>query len=775
MLEKNNRKILFDISVLIVAIFIVAVMVLKVNWIFSLDGDTAPQTYALYSLVGQTLHEGEIPLWNPNIWGGISNIGSPITEAFYPINWILCYIFYNVDSGIVSYSIIIYNLIFHITIYFYGLYFLLKRIGVRPIWAAILPLLSICCFSFTDYFSWIVYFDGFCWFPFLVLASVRLIESKGKKVFWNIILLGLLFAMEASISVSLMLIITAFFIMCLFISNVILNKKKIITQLFKLVSAGILGIMLSMPVILSTVKFLVNGARYVDDETGWIFGFSKLPFESFVAHKISFADAESLLDVLPVRSWMSIGGVLLFLGIIGIFSKLKEKDYIHFWCLSGFIFCLFYCMGYVMPDFVYYVPFLNNLRETFMYGCVINFLITIFAGYGIRTIYNNKQKPINVSLNQSKLVIGLISVILLYNLLPHKIRSMSDFVLTLILVLVLFLLVSKREKLKKYTFKLLLAASFIYIYNFMIILNSGNLDGLQAINQINIVNNFNREQFTEAMEEEHTKMNQVGIDAYPTNQGTVLGIKEVTSYFNPASKVAVKSNSNMNFLKRSQLGNIKYWFINSGNDEEFLNWWDESHTNFEYTGKNILLYPSWTSKETAEVMVYECKRVYGGAWVVSNFEYYDNTNEEKIFEWINNDKTNLNKKVMINKDETSNEVISQLNTWDNGNPNYSINDIKYGNNYIHYEVNSDKEAILVTSEIYDSDWKVYVNGIKQDVLNVDYSNRAVIIPEGKSTVKFVYSPTTFVIGVISQILGVILTVFIGIYIYYFYNQKKDRL
>ena len=69
-------------------------MVLKVNWIFSLDGDTAPQTYALYSLVGQTLHEGEIPLWNPNIWGGISNIGSPITEAFYPINWILCYIFY---------------------------------------------------------------------------------------------------------------------------------------------------------------------------------------------------------------------------------------------------------------------------------------------------------------------------------------------------------------------------------------------------------------------------------------------------------------------------------------------------------------------------------------------------------------------------------------------------------------------------------------------------------------------------------------------------------
>ena len=170
MLEKNNRKILFDISVLIVAIFIVAVMVLKVNWIFSLDGDTAPQTYALYSLVGQTLHEGEIPLWNPNIWGGISNIGSPITEAFYPINmWhILCYIFYNVDSGIVSYSIIIYNLIFHITIYFYGLYFLLKRIGVRPIWAAILPLLSICCFSFTDYFSWIVYFDGFCWFPFLV-------------------------------------------------------------------------------------------------------------------------------------------------------------------------------------------------------------------------------------------------------------------------------------------------------------------------------------------------------------------------------------------------------------------------------------------------------------------------------------------------------------------------------------------------------------------------------------------------------------------------------
>lgn len=765
--KKCFTKFAADSILLLIAFAVIFLIVFKVNWIFTLDGDVAPQTYALYTLVGKTLHNGELPLWNPYIWGGINNIGAPITEAFYPINWALCYIFYHADSGIVSYSIIPWNLAIHIGLYFSGLYFLLKHIGADRIWSAILAFLSISCFAFAGYFSWIVYFDGFCWLPFITLCAAKLIESEGRKTLYYTVILGLLFAMEALVSVAVMLTVTAFSIVCLFLSRILIHKENIIADIVKLVSSGVIGILLSLPVILSTIHFVENSARYIGGETGYLYGFAKLPFENFVENKASFADAEGLLGMLPERSWVSIGGVLLVLCLIGIFGNLKNKAYIYYWSLAGVFFCLLYCFGYVITDFIYYVPFLNQLRETYMYGCVLDFFAAILAGYGIMELKSLEQDVLVSKIKQGKFVLGLILVCAFYNLLPHKITTLQKLFVTL-LILCVVALFNIRKVRKVIPLCLLAIASIFSIYQFLEDFNAFSVDGLQAIDRIGMVNLHNKQEFEKVIdvEADHFRIGYVGERAYPSNQGAVLGIRESLNYFNPASETAIKSDGKIRMPRKSQLQNIKYWLINPDIDQKFLDWLDASQTKIKYSGKNLSLLPTWSSLEAEEIMLYESDVVLGEAWAVSDYDFYSNEDEDEIFEWINDEETKLDQEVMINKDRASQSAIESLKQLKDGPVDYEIVETVHENNSITYTVHSDKPAIFITAELYDEGWNVSVNGEKQEMLNVDYSNRAVIIPEGNSVIEFKYHPKTFAIGIYAQfasIIAVIALVFIVLF------------
>lgn len=769
------RKIGLDCIILLIAFASIAILSFKVNYIQGLDGDVAPQTYALYSLVGKTLHNGELPLWNPYIWGGINNIGSPITEAFYPVNWILSYIFYDADTGIVSYAIIPWNLAIHIGIYFTGLYFLLKRIGAGRVWSAIISFLSVSCFSFAMYFTWLVYFGGLCWFPFLTLAALKLMEAEGKHALLHIIILGSLFAMEALLSVSVMLTITAVFIACLFAFKAVARKQGIGILIGKLAAAGILGMMLSMPVILSTLDFMMHGGRYVSDETGILYGFAKLPWEEFVKHKVSFEDGEALLSMLPERSWICLGGVLLVLCMIGIFSKPEKGDCLYGWSLAGLTFCLLYCFGYVVPDFVYYIPFLNALREPFMYGCILNFFASVFAGYGIKAVLSSDPGSLFSKIRHGKAAFGFLLLCIGYNLLPHKATSMQKTLLALLVLGSIMILASKKIKDKKIPLCLLAGAGIVSIYHFLTVMNTfGSMDSLWAIDRIRTVNLHNKEQFAEVINtaEDYFKIMYLGSNAYPSNQGEVLGIREDTGYFNPWPEIAAKCNNNLGMLQRSRLHNVKYWFINPEGNEELLEWWNAAYPEIPYTGRTLSLMPTWSSTEPSEIMLYQSNASYGEAWVVSDYDYYSGADEEGIFQWINNPETKLDQKAMINKDRISQSSIKQLEAIGSNPVSYTIHGIEHKNNSISYTVGSDRPAILVTAELYDAGWTVSVNGEKQEMLNVDYGNRAVVIPEGKSLVKFTYRPMSYVIGTAVQLAGILLVLIVGIYGHFF---KKDRL
>lgn len=143
---KDNRiqNKVGDVLSILTGVGLCIYIVLTAKWMLGFGGDNA-LAYTACSLVSKAIYNHELPLWNPYICGGLSNIGSPVSQAFYPINWLLSLIFYNADTQMLSYAILPANRIIHLSIYFCGMYLLLRHLKLSSASAFLIGILSTFC------------------------------------------------------------------------------------------------------------------------------------------------------------------------------------------------------------------------------------------------------------------------------------------------------------------------------------------------------------------------------------------------------------------------------------------------------------------------------------------------------------------------------------------------------------------------------------------------------------------------------------------------------
>ena len=75
--------------------------------------------------------------------------------------------------------------------------------------------------------------------------------------------------------------------------------------------------------------------------------------------------------------------------------------------------------------------------------------------------------------------------------------------------------------------------------------------------------------------------------------------------------------------------------------------------------------------------------------------------------------------------------------------NYQIMIKSYEINEITLLVNTTENGILVLSEVYYPNWKVFVDGVEKPMLRCDYSLRGVALEKGNHTVVFKYVDKDF--------------------------------
>lgn len=770
-----SKELLGDILLIITGVGLIIFTVLTTKSVMTLDRDKVPQTYALFVDAAHALHNNnELSLWLPYLWGGGPNIGNFITEAFYPINWILCNLFYDPNTGLVSYAIIPWNSIIHYSIYFIGLYCLIKRIGFSKLNAFATSIMSTLSSALFMYREWTVSVNGFCYLPLIILFTVMLYEEKNKLLYS--IILAVLFAVEASISMSIMLVMSVYLFGILFIAYIIgNNKKNIIRNLGFSALTGILAVLLVAPLFFSALTFAVNMVRNVPG-AGFVKLGAKIPLEEFTKYRYTWNEFPQMVRFNNYNVGISLSAFVLVFCMIGFFCKKKHSKKLYYVSLVGVVICGLACFAIIFPAAFYYVPGINQLREPYMYGLFLNLFASIIAAWG----FNGIEKKI---LERTKLKehfhLIIVCAPLVLCLLGYNIRTQNEtcVLLSILFIILIPIALVKQAWIRKFS---------LYICTFLIIglggkdlycsINYFPYTELEAIEQVKATCENSRKliEYVDSLDpsDEYYRMTKWGsVAVLPTNMASILGFYDIVGYLNPTFSSGIALHLNLSLAQRVQLQNIKYFLISAQEEQSFI---DSFENNPEYTkvGEMDHVFADYTGTSEGTVYIYQALLNLGDAWLVSDYSWNESNTKEEVLVSVASNAIAVDKTAIINACTLTDMEQQDLRTIDPSAAKGTVVCKNVSNNSLVYDVSAQSSGILVTAELYYPGWKVYVNGKQRTILEIDGTNRGVIVPSGESTVEFRFLPVGFRVGIALQIFAIALIILAGIWRHRETNKRK---
>jgi len=85
----------------------------------------------------------------------------------------------------------------------------------------------------------------------------------------------------------------------------------------------------------------------------------------------------------------------------------------------------------------------------------------------------------------------------------------------------------------------------------------------------------------------------------------------------------------------------------------------------------------------------------------------------------------------------------------------TLDNIKYGNNYISGTVNTDTNGILQITTSYSDGWKVFIDGKQQEIIKVNEAFIGTKVEAGYHIIEFKYETPYLKLGIIFSIVGLI--------------------
>jgi uncharacterized membrane protein YfhO len=92
---------------------------------------------------------------------------------------------------------------------------------------------------------------------------------------------------------------------------------------------------------------------------------------------------------------------------------------------------------------------------------------------------------------------------------------------------------------------------------------------------------------------------------------------------------------------------------------------------------------------------------------------------------------------------------------------------------VEFEVETASRGLLVASEVFYPGWQAFVNGSPTPIYRVNGFLRGVIVPEGKSIVRFEYRPASVRIGAALTFAALIGTVVLALVVYSRHDRKIE--
>ena len=132
-------------------------------------------------------------------------------------------------------------------------------------------------------------------------------------------------------------------------------------------------------------------------------------------------------------------------------------------------------------------------------------------------------------------------------------------------------------------------------------------------------------------------------------------------------------------------------------------------------------------------MVLKNPYAMGNAWFVNKVDFVENANQE--IDGIA--QTDLRTAAVADK-----KFAAELQCAANDSVNGKAQITSYAPNHLTYDVETDKQSVLVFSEVYYPGWTATIDGKDVPVGRVNYILRAIVVPQGKHKVELMFYPTS---------------------------------
>lgn len=706
--------------------------------------DIITQIYPWKNFTIETLKTGQIPLWNPYGFSGTLHLANYQSAVLSPFN-LLFFLLPFVDA---------WSLLVLLQPLSAGLFMYLFVRSLKRSQAA--GLISSISFMFCGFIVvWMDYATLAYAIAFLPLALFCIEKYYELKKIRYLVLLSISLPL-AFFSGHFQISIYFFITILVYLIYKFITTKNINVSL-KLAGFIFFGFLLSLPQLLPSIEFYLQSLRSTvflkGEAIPWQY-ISTFLAPDFLGNPVTrndwfghYAEWNGYIGVLPLM--LAIYSILskkrvqtFFLLIIGIFALLIGFDTplltilinLHIPVVStsaasrvivvySFVFAALSAFG-----FDQLVLDVKEKRLKKIYSLIVLFLLLFALLWGIVLL--------KLFIPQERLIVARQNLIL-----PSLIFSLSS------LAILFFAFFQNTNKKVKYSF---LAFMLILIVAFDMFRFAKKWQPFDPKNlvfpSIPTTQEFSRLKGYERV------LGNLGAEALvyygiPSIEGyDALYIKrygELIAFLSQgiitqSSRSVVQFSRNGKYASEAiNLLGIKYIIHKKADDQKV---WTFPYWNYP-KDRFVLIY------EDKEYRIFENKDSYPRAFVVG--EYKVITESNKIIETMFSNNFDLKKEIVLEKNPSTNQTKDIRG---------DVRIIKYSPNLIEMEVSADKNAMLFLSDNYYPGWEATVDSKKSEILRADYTFRAVSVPSGKHTVRFVYNPQSFRLGIYAALAGITLII-----------------
>ncbi|OHD14652.1 MAG: hypothetical protein A2Y41_05955 [Spirochaetes bacterium GWB1_36_13] len=762
--QSNFLKELFIVFIFAIISFIFFYDVFFKNITFVFSPDTSESLYPCYYFAAKSLKSGVFPFWNSYLFSGFPFDAYPAVGLFYTINWLFWVFPYSND--IFPYYAYEYLTIFHVFLAGWFMYLLVKKLQHGRIISVVAGILYMLNANFLHYIGWEHLLSGFSWFPLLFLFFYNAFqERKIHYSFFSGIILGIIFLTSRTQAPIMAIMLIGLF----FIYNIVSDfKDKNLCKkyfLYIFITATV-GVLLGAVSILPVLEFTPLSLRFLGPD-GILVGNEKMSIAAFTHFKLNINHLLGFFTLKYSNAEVAntfLGVVPFSLSLFSVIFYRKSNNLIKF-LLIVFVISLFYSLGFLLPYVFYFIPLADKIREPQLYFIYISFVVPILSAFALKNLFNGEfAKKIN-NLKKKK-IFSILLFVILFMILSFLIKDNKLILSSILFFMLLFLFIKIKNQNILNVFKVMLILLILYEIKPLHGIDNKNIkiqDYFNSFNQLNVLkpeNNLDKFRVT-AVEGEKWP--------YPHNAGTIIGFYDTLGYGNPLLYKFFDYRNKVSYnAKYYDMLNVKYFISYSKSNSRIAPFIGEEIQ--EVNSIKDIWIPDYYKKEKHEIYLYENKNRFGQAWVVDDISLPEEYNN--IISLIEDKNINLKQTAFINHSNISQEIyneIKEVNKNELVKLEFFLKIVKYEDNKITIEVNSNKKSLLVLSELYYPGWKVYVNGKKEDLLEVNNILRGNIIQKGQNVVEYVYEPKGVKVGVIISLITLFLSIFIIL------NEKYFKL